>query len=257
MTGSGPVPGDDPAIWTDQVPLDGRGPLYEQIKRTLTANIRSGLWPAGHRLPPEHVLARHFDAARMTVHRALREMTDEGLVVRRRRVGTFVAAPPAPAALLEIVDMSAAIPASGRRYGYELLSQVTTRARGRVAELLGVAPDTPVRHVRCRHTADGEVVELEERWINLEVIPEAAERDFAAQGPGSWLLEAAPWTEAEHTVSAVNADGPLARLLDADPGAACLVLDRRTFQGEEVVTFARLTHPGDRHRMTGRFRPGG
>ena len=74
---------------------------------------------------------------------------------------------------------------------------------------------------------------------------------------GGWLLRAAPWTEAEHTVSAINADTELASRLGVEPGAACLVLERRTFQGQDVVTYARLTHPGSRHSMTERFSPQG
>ena len=72
---------------------------------------------------------------------------------------------------------------------------------------------------------------------------------------GGWLLRAAPWTEAEHTVSAVNASPELARKLGVPVNAALLILERRTFQGEDVVTYARLIHPGTRHSMTERFGP--
>lgn len=247
----------DRAAWAIQVELDGRGPIYEQIKRAVTGNIRSGAWPAGHRIPPEESLARHLGTARGTVHRALRELTDDGLLVRKRRAGTFVAVPPQPSALLEIVDMSRIIPDSGRTYGYQCLRQDVVEALGRTAERLGLSEGDPVRHVVCRHTADGAVVELEERWINLMLLPQAGAEDFSDRGPGSWLLETIPWTEAEHTVRAVNADAELATLLDTGEEEACLVLERRTFQAEAVVTFARLTHPGDRHRMTSRFGPDG
>lgn len=241
--------------WQAHVALDGQGPVYEQIKRTLTENIRSGRWAAGHRLPPETTLAGHLEASRMTVHRALREMTEDGLLVRRRRAGTFVADPPSPTALLRIVDMARAIPRAGRRYGYRCLLEEVTDADDGVADRLGIDPGDPVRHVVCLHEADGEPLELEERWINLAVLPEAGTADFRDRGPGGWLLEAAPWTEAEHTVTAINADSPLAERLGIRENAACLVLERRTFQGDRVVTFARLTHPGERHRLAGRFSP--
>ena len=191
----------------------------------------------------------------MTVNRALREMAEEGLLVRKRRLGTFVARPPSPSALLEIVDMARAIPASGRAYGYRCLSQDVVEADSGTAEALAIPPGTPVRHIRCLHSADGDPLEFEERWINLELLPEAREADFSQRGPGGWLLSATPWTEAEHTVSAVNATGELARLLEVKRGTACLVLDRRTFQGDAVVTFARLVHPGGRHQLRERFRP--
>lgn len=244
------------SAWQSHLQLDGTGPVYEQIKRALAAPIRTGHWPPGHRIPPEEDIAAHLGTARMTVNRALRELTEDGLIVRKRRAGSFVAAPPSPSAMLEIVDMSAAIPARGQAYSYECLVNETVSADADTARRLRLGAGAQLQHVICRHRGDGEIVELEERWINLALLPEASDQDFSGQAPGAWMLSAAPWTEAEHTVSAVNADTGLAERLDCQPGAACLVLERRTFQGEAVVTFARLTHPGDRHRMTERFVPG-
>ena len=239
------------------IELDGDGPVYDQIKRAVTGRIRSGAWKPGDRLPSEAELSQSLAAARMTVNRALRELTEDGLLVRRRRAGTFVAQPDAPAALLKIVDMAKAIPARGQVYGYTCETDDTVPAPDAIAKAMRLPLGARLQHVECLHTADGEIVELEERWINLALLPEAAHTGFDREGPGGWLLRAAPWTEAEHTVSAINADPDLARRLGIAPGAACLVLERRTFQGNDVVTYARLTHPGARHSMTERFSPEG
>jgi GntR family histidine utilization transcriptional repressor len=236
--------------------LDNQGPVYDQIKRAITHLIRSGAWKPGDRLPSEAELSERLSTARMTVNRALRELTEDGLLVRRRRAGTFVAQPEMPAAILRIVDMASAIPARGQVYGYICEASETIPAPDAVARHMRLPLGARVQHVECVHTANGEIVELEERWINLALLPEAARADFSRQGPGSWLLRAAPWTEAEHTVSAINANDRLARRLGVASGAACLVLERRTFQGNDVVTYARLTHPGKRHSMTERFGPG-
>ena len=151
--------------------------------------------------------------------------------------------------------MASAIPARGQRYGYQCLGSATIPAGEDTARQMRLLPGARVQHVRCLHSADGQPVELEERWINLALLPAVSQADFTAEGPGGWLLRQTPWTEAEHTVSAVNADPVLAACLGIEPGAACLVLERRTFQGDDVVTLARLTHPGDRHVMSERFAP--
>ncbi|WP_323761097.1 histidine utilization repressor [Maricaulis sp.] len=241
--------------WRDQLQLDGEGPVYDQIRQAILARIRSGSWPPGYRLPSEADLCDHFGTARMTVSRALRALTEDGLVIRKRRAGSFVAQPAAPAALLKIIDMASAIPARGQSYDYECLSSGTIPASKETARLMRLRPGARVQHVRCLHSADAKPVELEERWINLALLPDVAQTDFTQEGPGSWLLRKTPWTEAEHTVSAINADRALAACLGVDLGAACLVLERRTFQGDDVVTLARLTHPGDRHVMSERFVP--
>jgi GntR family histidine utilization transcriptional repressor len=241
--------------WPEQLILDGEGPVYDQIKRAILSNIRSGDWETGHRIPAEADLAKHFQTARMTVNRALKELTQDGLIVRRRRAGSFVASPPSPSALLEIVDMSTTIPERGQDYSYECLTREVIAADGETARRMRVSPGTMVLHLICRHSADSDIVELEDRWINLDLLPQAATQDFRKKAPGAWLLEASPWTEAEHIVSAINATEDLAKRLKVDVGAACLVLERRTFQTDTVVTYARLTHPGNRHALSERFSP--
>ncbi len=241
--------------WRREVDLDGEGPVYEQIRRGFEAAIRSGRWTAGHRLPSEAEIGAWADASRMTVNRAMRALSDEGLITRRQGAGSFVATPPAPSAILGIVDMARAIPEGGRTYDYRCLRQEMVQATPGVAERMRLEPGAPLRHIVCLHLADGVPLELEERWIDTELLPSAREMDFAEIGPGSWLLSETPWTEAEHTVRAVDAPPGRARLLQIESEAACLVLERRTFQGDAVVTWARLTHPGDRHVLTERFTP--
>jgi GntR family histidine utilization transcriptional repressor len=64
-----------------------------------------------------------------------------------------------------------------------------------------------------------------------------------------------PWTDAEHIISAAPAEAAIAARLAIKRGAACLVIERRTWLGGDTITFARLTYPGDRHRLTSRFGP--
>jgi GntR family histidine utilization transcriptional repressor len=70
-----------------------------------------------------------------------------------------------------------------------------------------------------------------------------------------WLLSHVPWTQAEHTISACEAGPPEAEALGIAAGSACLVVERRTWNGDVPVTMARLWHPGARHRLRGRFEP--
>ncbi len=73
-------------------PLDHNAPipLYFQLKTLLLEQIVEGRYPPGERLPTEHELCREFGISRTPVNRALTELAEEGVVVRRRRRGTFV-----------------------------------------------------------------------------------------------------------------------------------------------------------------------
>ena len=65
-------------------------PLYYQVKRRLRDRITSGRYPAGAQIPPEGTLEREFGVSRTTVRKAVEELVDEGFLLRRRGVGTFV-----------------------------------------------------------------------------------------------------------------------------------------------------------------------
>jgi GntR family transcriptional regulator len=64
---------------------------YAQLRETLTAAIRAGHWKTGNQLPPERELARLTGFSLGTVQRALRDLADEGLLVRNQGSGTYVA----------------------------------------------------------------------------------------------------------------------------------------------------------------------
>lgn len=242
------------AMIEDLGELDGQGPLWQQIRRELIRPIADGTWPPGAKIPKEYEIIERYGAARMTVHRALRSLAAEGLVARRRRFGTVVAARPPERPVLEIWDIAAEVARSGGVHAFEILE------RGRVDDdprgvALGAEPGTPIAWLLVRHFCDGEPFQIEERLINLAAVPEAETESFEAAPPGTWLVANVPWTEAEHIISAEGAAPESARLLDIAPGTACLVVERRTFADQTPITRARLVHPGEKRRLVARFRP--
>ncbi|HYP70564.1 MAG TPA: GntR family transcriptional regulator, partial [Variovorax sp.] len=92
--------------------------LYEQVKEHITRKIQDGSWPAGHRLPSEHELVAQFGISRMTANRALRELVEQGRVVRVAGVGSFVAEDKPQSTLLQIANIASEIRARGHDYGY-------------------------------------------------------------------------------------------------------------------------------------------
>ena len=63
----------------------------EGITRRLLELIEKGAYPAGEFLPPERDLARQFDVSRPTLRKALAPLTESGVLVNQRGVGTRVA----------------------------------------------------------------------------------------------------------------------------------------------------------------------
>jgi GntR family histidine utilization transcriptional repressor len=229
--------------------------LHEKIRSAIEGQILAGTWPPGHRIPFEHELTAEFGCARMTVNKAIKSLVDAGLIVRRRRVGSFVAQPRVQAVMLEIPDIQADIAARGRVYGLKLLSRRRRKARKNHPGEQMLAGQGSLLALRCLHLANHRPFALEDRLISLTAVPEAERADFSATAPGTWLLEHVPWTEAEHRITALNADAGMAKLLEVAESAACLALERRTWRGAEHVTHVRQVFPGAGYDLVARFRP--
>jgi multiple sugar transport system substrate-binding protein len=65
-------------------------PIYFQLKTLLLDEILNGTYPPGSRLPTEHELCERLGVSRTPVSRALSELANEGVILRKRRSGTFV-----------------------------------------------------------------------------------------------------------------------------------------------------------------------
>lgn len=73
-----------------------RPPRYRAIAAELRSAIGAGRYPVGSRLPTEQQLCEQFAASRQTLREALRNLTDEGLIMRRPRSGSVVVAAYSP-----------------------------------------------------------------------------------------------------------------------------------------------------------------
>mgnify|MGYP000374306696 CR=1 FL=1 len=67
---------------------------WEDIRAEVLSRIRSKAWPLGTLIPGEEALAQEFGVARATVNRALSELARSGVLERKRKAGTRVAALP-------------------------------------------------------------------------------------------------------------------------------------------------------------------
>lgn len=69
-------------------------PKYQRLADLIVDSIRQGVWRPGDRLPPEEELTQLTPFSLGTVQRALRDLSEQGLVVRQHGLGSFVADPP-------------------------------------------------------------------------------------------------------------------------------------------------------------------
>ena len=103
-----------------EVKQDAAVPVFQRIKDHLLAEIQAGTWREGDVIPSEQELAKQFNVSRMTVNRAVRELTAEQVLTRVQGSGTFVAQRKYQATLVEIKSIADEVRARGHVHRSEL-----------------------------------------------------------------------------------------------------------------------------------------
>ncbi|MEK6350169.1 MAG: histidine utilization repressor [Burkholderia sp.] len=228
-------------------------PAYQEIKDFILARIHAGEWAEGDLVPSENELARDFKVARMTVNRALRELTAEQVLTRVQGAGTFVARPKYESTLVAIRSISDEIAARGHRHHARVLELATIEADAALADEMQVAPGARLFRSAVLHAENDEPVQLEQRWVNPAVAGGYAQQDFTSVTPNQYLMRVAPLQRVEYRIEAAAPDAALREQLAMGEAEPCLVLHRRTWSQGVVASIANLWHPGSRYRFTGHF----
>ncbi len=230
-------------------------PLYLKVKRHILDNIGSGKWTTSTRVPSENEIVKSFGVSRMTANRALRELRDEGVLVRIAGVGSFVADRHARAHPLEVRSIAEEIRDRGHVHRAEIISLERIRAVGTLAEDFGIAPRSELFRSVIVHFEDDHPLQLEERCVMPALAPDYLTVDFSRTTPYDYLVRVAPLQEAEHLLRAVMPDASTRKLLAMKRDEPCLLMIRRTWTAGRIASVARLYYPGSRYEMSGRFRP--
>ncbi|WP_420820615.1 histidine utilization repressor [Serratia microhaemolytica] len=232
---------------------DTPAPVYQRVKQAIISQIRAGHWQPHQRVPSESELVNQLGVSRMTINRALRELTSEGFLVRMQGVGTFVAEAKADTALLEVHNIADEIAARGHRHSSKILQLIARPASSEEAAALNIHPGQQVFYSQIVHYENDIPVQVEDRCINPLAAPDYMQQDFDQLTPYIYLTESAPLTAGEHIVEAVIPSAnerELLQLAEHEPG---LLIHRRTWSGKTVVSSSRLLYPGSRYRLFGRF----
>jgi GntR family histidine utilization transcriptional repressor len=230
-------------------------PLYERIKTLILTHIASGGWAAAQRIPSENELVRLVGASRMTVNRALRELTDAGYLVRVQGVGTFVADRRAQGHPLAIRNIADEILERGHRHGARVIALQRCIATAELAGRFKLRAGHELFHSRLVHLENGLPLQLEDRYVNPVVAPDYLAQDFTVTTPNAYLMQVAPLQSVEHVVQAARTDAITAQLLQMDASEPCLVLQRRTWTQGAVASVVTLSHPASRFELQGQFNP--
>lgn len=230
-----------------------RQPAFQRVKAHVLRQIHEGHWREGDAIPGEEALAREFGVSRMTVNRAIRELSDEQIVERVQGSGTFVAQQKYQATLVEIRNIADEIAARGHRHRSELQLLERTKAGEALAREFRIEARDPLYHSVVLHFENDQPIQVEDRYVNPRVAPDYLTQDFTQQTPNAYLMKVAPLQSVDFEIEATAAPRAWGELLGMGTGEPCLVLRRRTHSMGQVASVAAMWHPAARYRFTGKI----
>ncbi|MFH8251892.1 GntR family transcriptional regulator [Microbacterium sp. B2969] len=243
----------DDVVWPDELFTDldrtGPVPLYFQVSSRLEAAIRSGEIPPGARLENEIAIGHRLGLSRPTVRRAIQELVDKGLLVRRRGIGTQVVQGQVTRQV-ELTSLYEDLQSSHQEPGTKVLAHEMRPAAEDVAQALGVAPGTDVVYLRRQRSTDGVPVALLENYLPPEFSDITTEQ-LEARGLYQ-ILRARGVTIriANQKIGARRAHGDEGELLDIDRTGPVLTMERVAFDGSgRAIEFGHHCYRPDMYKF--------
>jgi len=231
--------------------LDRSGPipLYYQVAKRMQDAIESGDLPPGARIENELKLAEHLGISRPTIRRAIQELVDQGLLVRRRGVGTQVVRGRLTRSV-ELTSLYDDLSLSNRSPTTTVLLHEAVVPSAEVLESLTLPAGTEVLHIRRLRFTDGVPFALLENFLPPEFLTLTAE---SFEKHGLYQLMRSRGTTmrvARQTIGARTSTKEEATLFDQKPGSPVLTMSRTLFdQSGHAVEFGVHSYRPDLYSL--------
>jgi len=155
-------------------------PLYFQVAQQIERAITEGDLAPGDRLDNEISLAEQFGLSRPTMRRAIQELVDKGLLVRKRGVGTQVVHGQVTRPV-ELTSLFDDLTHHHQTPTTKVLINEIIEAPDEVGARLSIAQGSPVLHLRRLRFAHGEALAIMENYLPEDLIP-LGEADLNTRG---------------------------------------------------------------------------
>lgn len=233
----------------NQFNRDSGKPLYLQLKEQLTLLIQQGKWSEGSLIPTEMEMKQEYGISRATVRQALNELEDEGIIERRRGVGTIICHQRIKPELMKLTSFSEDMRSRGLIPGSKTIDVEFTVPSSKVRESFNIETDEKVWRVCRLRLASDEPFGIHDLYLPpaLSFSP----RELNNISSYYQLLEEKHGLKPAHaseTLTASIANKAEASLLKISEGAPLLVIWRNTYTEEnQIIESVKVIYRADRY----------
>ncbi|MFD8594990.1 GntR family transcriptional regulator [Kitasatospora sp. NPDC059646] len=223
-------------------------PKYWHL-RTVLLRTMDAEFSTGQVLPNERELSARFGVARATLRQALDQLELEGRLVRRRGIGTLVAAPRVG---IPVNDRESGRAGAARGSEWKVVDCTTAAASAALARTLGIAEGEQVHTVRRLRITQGVTVATESLHVPAAALPHLAvvvDDSDRARGVLRQLDRLGIDGESRSVELGVAETGEAA-LLERPPGTPVLVVTTQYASAGRLAAVAVSTYRADTCKLT-------
>lgn len=228
-------------------------PIYYQLKNFIKQQIESGIWKPGDLIPSERELSEEFEISRMTVRQALSELVNEGLLFRKRGMGTFVAKQKVDQNLSKLTNFTSDMLSRGMKPGAKVLFVDTIPATKKLAEKLNLLEGDKVVELFRLRLADGEPMALERSFLPYAKVFPILGEELENRSLYELLRKKCNLNlvRAKQTIEISYCDPRNAALLEIASDTPLLLIERVTFTEDgQPVEYVRSYYRADRYKFS-------
>lgn len=243
------------AVDFQQLNRDSKIPLYHQLYEILRARILRGDWQPGDMIPTGPELTEHYQVSRMTVRQSMDILVSEGLIYRRRGLGTFVSQPTIETGLSHMIDFAEDMRSRGFRPSTKILAAYLAPVSQNTAKKLEIELGEELAVIRRLRLANEEPISIEASHLVHRYCPDVLEKhDYASYSLRKALEQdyGIRWKYAKQIVRAISASEEIAGELGIAEFEPVLAVERISYaQNDKAVEFLRIYYRGDRYSLFG------
>jgi GntR family transcriptional regulator len=242
------------ALKTSVIDKDSVVPIYHQLKIFIKEQINNDVWKNDEMILSERELSEEFGISRMTVRHAVNDLVSEGILYRKRGMGTFVAKPKINQGLTKLSNFTSDMERRGLKPGAKVLHTKIIQATKKIAENLQIKENDNVVELLRLRLADNEPMALERSFLPYGKVHPILETSLENKSLYKELLEKCniKLVLAKQTIEISYASRiEDAKILEIDLDTPVLLIERTTFMDDHtIVEYVQSLYRADRYKFS-------
>lgn len=234
---------NDPSVST------GFAPRYHQVFQDLDVRIRAGSWTPGDPIPSEAELCKYYGVSRGTIQRALRDLVEQGVLVRERGRATYVSSPKLEGSVLASYRQSIDRP---HDKGSKVIRCDRVEASDDIRKVMGLNPGEEVYELERLRFVNGVPLSYQLSFLPAKICPDLEKCKLESRHLHDVLMDAykVAFLSAEEFLEPVKPNDYVADLLDVTVDHPLFYVERISYLFDgSVGEFRRAHMRGDVYRF--------